>query len=95
MGKSARRRWNRVVNESSESVNIVRFSVTGHVSSAKAIAVSSGRVEDAAPNTATLRAGMRSPIETKAEPMLPSNLREPFVATKIVATSVCLSVVSL
>ncbi len=46
MGKSARRRWNRVVNESSESVNIVGFSVTRHVSSAKAIAVSSGRVED-------------------------------------------------
>ena len=72
-----------VVMATSESVRMVRSSPGGDSSNAKAMAVSSGRVEDAEPKTATLRAGRRSPIETKAAPMRPSSFRDPSVATMV------------
>ncbi len=53
----------------SELVRIVRSSSGRLSSNAYAMPVNLGRVEDAAPTTATLRAGRRSPIETKAAPM--------------------------
>ena len=62
---------------------MVRSSPGRLSSNANAMPVNSGRVEDGAPTTATLRAGTRPPIETKAAPMRPSSLREPSVATTI------------
>jgi hypothetical protein len=69
--------------DTSESVRMVRSSSAGLASSAKAIPVSSGRVDDADPSTVTLRLGSRFLIETKAAPMRPSSFREPSVATMI------------
>jgi hypothetical protein len=82
-GKSALRKLKRSVMATSESVRMVRSSPGRLSSNANAMPVNSGRVEDGAPTTATLRAGTRPPIETKAAPMRPSSLRELSVATTI------------
>jgi hypothetical protein len=55
-----------LIGSSSESQILVRSSSGRFSSNAKAMPVNSGSVEDAAPTTATLRAGSRSRIETKA-----------------------------
>jgi hypothetical protein len=47
---------------------MVKSSLDGLYSNAKAMPVSRGRVEDADPSTATLWPGSRFPIETKAAP---------------------------
>ena len=65
---------------------MVRSSSNGLASNAKAMPVSSGRVDDADPSTVTLRLGSRFLIETKAAPMRPcglSSFREPSVSTMI------------
>ncbi len=63
----------------SESIKlpVLRSSPGRDFSSANAMPVSSGRVEDAKPTTATLRAGIRSLFETKAALMRPSSFRDP------------------